>query len=250
VAHVNAELLAGHVLGQTDELDADQLEHVASCAQCRAEVDQLRRIVELAQDRPEPVAAQIPVQAMWRNIAAELSLDDGLDTAPPAAEIRTEPVPEPSAEAPQRRGLRRSAVALAAAVGLFAGVGGTVLVSSLREPEAEVVASATLNPLPGQAGQGTAELVREAGTTELRVSVAGEAPPPSQEYREVWLINTDGKRMYSLGVLPGGGAGTYVVPAGLDDSLDGFTIVDVSLEPYDGNTAHSLRSQVRGTLPV
>jgi hypothetical protein len=24
----------------------------------------------------------------------------------------------------------------------------------------------------------------------------------------------------------------------------------VSLEPYDGNAAHSLRSQVRGTLPV
>jgi hypothetical protein len=56
--------------------------------------------------------------------------------------------------------------------------------------------------------------------------------------------------MYSLGVLPVGGAGAYVVPAGLDDSLDGFTIVDVSLEPYDGNAAHSLRSQVRGTLPV
>ena len=36
----------------------------------------------------------------------------------------------------------------------------------------------------------------------------------------------------------------------LGDSLDGFTIVDVSLEPYDGNAAHSLKSQVRGTLPL
>ena len=111
-----------------------------------------------------------------------------------------------------------------------------MLVDTLREPEAQVVANATLDPLPGQAGQGTAQLVREGETTELRVSVTGAAPP-AEEYREVWLINTDGERMYSLGVLPVGGAGSYVVPAGLDDSLDGFTIVDVSLEPYDGNAA-------------
>jgi len=42
------------------------------------------------------------------------------------------------------------------------------------------------------------------------------------------LINTDGKRMYSLGVLPGGGTSTFV-PTGLGDELDGFTIVDISL---------------------
>jgi hypothetical protein len=31
--------------------------------------------------------------------------------------------------------------------------------------------------------------------------------------------------------------------------LEGFTIVDVSIEPYDGNPEHSRDSQVRGTLP-
>jgi hypothetical protein len=31
--------------------------------------------------------------------------------------------------------------------------------------------------------------------------------------------------------------------------LDGFTIVDVSIEPYDGNPEHSRISEVRGTLP-
>ncbi len=64
------------------------------------------------------------------------------------------------------------------------------------------------------------------------------------------MINNDGKRMYALGVLPTTGSGTYPVPAQLGDSLDGFTIVDVSIEPYDGNAAHSLKSQVRGSLPV
>jgi hypothetical protein len=201
---------------------------------------------------------------MWRNIAAELSIShagqissegvsdvagrpeaiDSQDAAPP----RRGPARKDAA--PPRRGPARSrfTLMLAAAVGLIAGVGGTVLVNVLNEPEIQVVAGTTLSPLPGQAGEGTAQLVREQGTTELRVSVTGSAP--AEEYREVWLINTDGKRMYSLGVLPGAGTGTYAVPAGLGEELDGFTIVDVSLEPYDGNAAHSLRSQVRGTLPV
>ena len=253
MAHLNAELLAGHALGQTDELDAEQLKHVASCPQCRAEVDQLHRIVELGQEGPSPESPPIPEQAMWRNIAAELSIGQSGDPRSGPPQDAESPAESPQQTAPpqSRRSMRRSAVALAAAIGLIAGVGGTVLVDALREPEAaQVVASATLNPLPGQAGQGTAQLVREGETTQLRVAVSGAEPPPGQEYREVWLINTDGKRMYSLGVLPVGGTGAYVVPAGLDDSLDGFTIVDVSLEPYDGNAAHSLRSQVRGTLPV
>ena len=248
MAHLNAELLAGQALGQTDELDAEQLKHVASCPQCRAEVDQLHRIVELGQEGPGPDSPPIPDQAMWRNIAAELSIRQAAD--PRSGLSQDAESPQQTAPPQVRRGPRRSAVALAAAIGLIAGVGGTVLVDALREPEAQVVASATLNPLPGQAGQGTAQLVREGETTQLRVSVTGAEPPPAQEYREVWLINTDGERMYSLGVLPVGGTGAYVVPAGLDDSLDGFTVVDVSLEPYDGNAAHSLRSQVRGTLPV
>jgi anti-sigma-K factor RskA len=65
----------------------------------------------------------------------------------------------------------------------------------------------------------------------------------------VWLINADGKRMYSLGVLSAAGTGTYPLPARLGSSLEGFNIVDVSIEPYDGNVLHSQNSQVRGTLP-
>ncbi len=55
--------------------------------------------------------------------------------------------------------------------------------------------------------------------------------------------------MYSLGVLPATGSGTYPLPGLLGDGLEGFTIVDVSIEPYDGNPEHSRDSQVRGTLP-
>ena len=56
--------------------------------------------------------------------------------------------------------------------------------------------------------------------------------------------------MYSLGVLPVSGEGTYPVPPQLSGDLSGFTIVDVSLEPYDGQVAHSANSLVRGSLPL
>jgi hypothetical protein len=35
----------------------------------------------------------------------------------------------------------------------------------------------------------------------------------------------------------------------LAGQLEGFNIVDVSIEPYDGNPAHSRNSQVCGVLP-
>ena len=114
--------------------------------------------------------------------------------------------------------------------------------------QVEVASSTALAALPGQTGQGTAELVRDQGRPELRVQI--DAPPSPDRYREVWLINTDGQRMYPLGVLPDDGRATYPLPPALAGQLEGFNIVDVSIEPYDGNPAHSRESQVRGVLPT
>jgi anti-sigma factor RsiW len=253
MVHLNAELLAGHVLGQADQLSPEQLKHLTSCPQCRAEVEELRRIVELSSGSAELAPGRVPADAIWRSIEAEMAADNLSDTVHPAGfkvpDGATPPALEEGAAASQSRpSTRRWAVLAAAAVGLILGVGGTVLVNVVRSDDVEIVSATPLSALPGETGRGNAELVRDHGTTRLRVSVDGSAPP--QEFREVWLINTDGKRMYSLGVLPGGGAGSYPVPTLLGSSLDGFTIVDVSIEPYDGNAAHSLHSQVRGTLPL
>ena len=130
---------------------------------------------------------------------------------------------------------------------MIVGVGATAVVNLIQTDDAQVLSSTALVALPGHSGEGTAELIRERDTTELRVRV--ESAAPQQEFREVWLINADGKRMYSLGVLSTAGTGTYPLPARLSGSLEGFNIVDVSVEPYDGNVAHSHNSQVRGTLP-
>jgi anti-sigma-K factor RskA len=62
--------------------------------------------------------------------------------------------------------------------------------------------------------------------------------------------HTDGQRMYTLGVLPDNGRASYPLPPELAGQPEGFTIVDVSIEPYDGKPAHSRESQVRGTVPT
>ena len=260
MTHLDSELLAGQALGQTDQLDSDQLEHLATCSECRAELDELNRLVELGRDRHDLERPMVGEQALWRAISDELGLDRSAAAAPVLTDTGSSPTLEqtehqpdhdlvPRAEVPRDRWApRRWMLLLAAAVGLIIGVGVTAAVNLGRPDDVEIVSSTTLTALPGETGGGQAELVRDQGATALRISVEGSAP--SSVYREVWLINNDGKRMYSLGVLPPTGSGTYPVPAMLGGSLDGFTIVDVSLEPYDGNAAHSLKSQVRGTLPL
>jgi anti-sigma-K factor RskA len=264
MSHLDSEVLAGHALGETDPLDAGQLKHLATCAQCRADAEELSRIVELGRDGADLARPMVGEQAVWRAISDELGLDPPAVAAPVLSDTgpsaKPEPVEKPTVapfgqkrtkrdELQQRRWApRRWAVLVAAAVGLLVGVGVTAVVNQARTDDVQIVSTTTLTALPGQSGRGQAELVRDNGATALRIDVEGSAP--SSEFREVWLINNDGKRMYALGVLPATGSGTYPVPAQLGDSLDGFTIVDVSIEPYDGNAAHSLKSQVRGTLPV
>jgi anti-sigma-K factor RskA len=262
MSHLDSELLAGHALGDTDELDTGQLKHLATCAQCRAEVEELSRIVELGRDGADLARPLVGEEALWRAISEELRLDN--PAAAPGPQTGRSPNLEPAerlapAQLSQKRternevqrgrwASRRWAVLAAAAVGVLAGIGVTAVINQGRTDDVQIVSATTLTALPGQSGRGDAELVRDNGATALRINVEGSAP--SSEFREVWLINNDGKRMYALGVLPATGSGTYPVPAQLGDSLDGFTIVDVSIEPYDGNAAHSLKSQVRGTLPA
>ena len=82
-------------------------------------------------------------------------------------------------------------MAAAAVFGLIIGAGITTV--AVRD-RVEVTSSTALEALPGQTGQGTAELVSDRGRPELRVQI--DAPPTPDRYREVWLINTDGQRMY------------------------------------------------------
>jgi anti-sigma-K factor RskA len=244
MTHLDPDRLADRALGTDDPLTAAEEKHLDGCAECRDELAQLSRIAELSR-RPEELA-QVPADAIWRSIQSQLASPA---PAPARTEVAAEaaPSPPPLSEPPRRTPRRRSwlLAAVAAVVGLIIGVGVTTV--AIRD-RVEVTSSIALEALPGQAGHGTAELVRDQGRPELRVQI--DAPLTPDRYREVWLINTDGQRMYPLGVLPNDGRASYPLPPALAEQLQGFTIVDVSIEPYDGNPAHSRESQVRGTLPT
>lgn len=244
MTHLDPDRLADRALGNDDPLTAAEEKHLDSCAECRDELAQLSRIAELSR-HPEQLA-QVPADTIWRSIQSQLA---SAAPAPARTEVAAEAAPSPAAasEPPRRTPRPRSwlLAAAAAVVGLIIGVGVTTV--TIRD-RVEVTSSIALQALPGQAGHGTAELVNDQGRPELRVQI--DAPLTPDRYREVWLINTDGQRMYTLGVLPDDGRATYPLPPELAGQLQGFTIVDVSIEPYDGNPAHSRESQVRGTLPT
>jgi anti-sigma-K factor RskA len=242
MTHLSPDRLADRALGTDDPLTAAEESHLADCAECHDELAELSRIAELARD-PEHVDPElVPTDAMWESIQVQLA-----SQTPATTEAAAEPAPSVPivTELPRRSPRPRSwlLVAAAAVVGLIIGVGVTTV--AVRD-RVEVISSTALEALQGQTGQGTAELVSDRGRPELRVQV--DAPLTPGRYREVWLINTDGQRMYTLGVLPDDGRASYPLPPELAGQLQGFTIVDVSVEPYDGNPAHSRESQVRGSL--
>ncbi|GAA3559443.1 hypothetical protein GCM10022197_13570 [Microlunatus spumicola] len=237
MAHLSPEQLAALASEPTLVPSPEEREHLASCPSCSAGLAELGELVgEVRAARPTEVREPRP--QVWAAIERELDAD--ATTGPDA------PVHLPAA----RRRRRPARLAVAAAVGLVVGVGGTLGVLAARSAEGPaLVASTVLAPLPGETGEGTAELVREDDTVRLRVH-ATLGSSPSGDYHEVWLINGDGRRMYALGVLPSSGDASYWLPAPLGARLDGYETVDISLEPEDGDAAHSQHSLVRGRLPA
>ncbi len=69
---------------------------------------------------------------------------------------------------------------------------------------------------------------------------------PTTGYLELWLIDPTVTRLVSLGPLRTDGI--YDIPAGVDPAA--FPIVDVSVEPVDGDPTHSGDSVLRGELTL
>jgi anti-sigma-K factor RskA len=238
VEHLDPKQLARYALGDDVPLGADEQAHLATCDTCRTEVEELRQLADLCHElRPDDRLDPAPPQ-VWDRVVDELGL--------------RERNPAPSslygAVAPRRDRRRLVLVgAIAAAVGLIAGVlGARVLGGDEVAPQPQPVATTRLDPLQGKTGDGVADLIKSGGSTELRVGVNGLPAP--QGFYELWLINTDGQRMVSLGVLDPSTGGTFAVPPNL--TSQGYRIVDVSLEPDDGKPEHSRDSVIRGTLPA
>ena len=86
------------------------------------------------------------------------------------------------------------------------------------------------------------QVVSTASGPVVSVDVSGLARPDG--FYEVWLLDTDGTKLIALGVLDGADKGEFAMPPGV--SMADFPVVDVSLEPSDGDPDHSHQSLVRG----
>jgi hypothetical protein len=254
VPHCDPDALALRALGEP--VSAADEAHLASCPSCQSELDQLRAVVTTARhaDVDEPVVA--PPAHVWDAIASQLDLNDrSQPTAPaPRAEaerevrvVSTAPPAVAPAMASRARGRRRRTpvvllTAAAAVVGLLIGVVGAAVID--RSPQGEVLARTSLEPVDAGDAHGQAVLRSTAEGRVLKVVLTDL--PKTTGFYEVWFMNADTGGAVSLGSLDAQHPTTFAVPAGL--RLSDYPYVDVSVEPLDGNPAHSSASIARGRL--
>ncbi|MDI1463444.1 anti-sigma factor [Catellatospora sp. KI3] len=241
--------------------EPDLVEHLAACGACRQEVIELQRLSGVVAETRHLRELPAPPPAVWAAIAAQTGVESG-PTAPPdrgpsspgsapAAGGRARP---PAGRPPKAAGTSRpptsrrwarlavsTALVLAA---LAAGVtSGVWWARPQPSPRPLVVAAAQLTAYgdtPASA-LGRAEVV-DGHRLHLHV----DGLPPVDGYYEVWLIDPDSMRMFSVGTLGGGSDGEFSLPANAD--LGTYRLVDVSAEHFDNNTAHSGDSLLRGLL--
>ncbi len=227
--HPSEDDLALLALGEPVPGVAD---HVERCPVCDGEVRVLRATVATARSS-DMLELTAPPPAVWQRIADELGIAE-----PPAAQ--PDEVVVPLRRPPWRRRLTAAVavLAVAAATGVLASVGGPSTPGEVRAPLVALGAQTS--------ARGEVVLASGAGQRSLVVEASGL--PPADGFYEVWLLDLERDRMVALGVLDDRGRGRLTVPDGV--RVSDYPEVDVSLEPDDGDPAHSGDSVLRGELPA
>ncbi|HEU4336176.1 MAG TPA: anti-sigma factor [Nocardioides sp.] len=237
MSHVDPEQLAGLAL-DPDDAPADVREHAETCPECAGLVAAFTGVRRRAGED----ALVAPPPGLRAKVLEEARAGGAAPTAP-AADVGTT----------RRRGVPLWLAGVAAGLALLAGIGlGRLGADGGDTPEAvqpptddsTVVATTALTALDSDAERGEASAVQSDDTFTIRVSASELGDEPG--VHEVWLINVDGKRMISIGLLASGDEGEFAVPVDLID--EGYRIVDISVEPDDGDPTHSGVSLARGEL--
>ncbi len=232
MSHSDEEDLAVIALGETPGPEDEA--HLATCARCRSQLDQLTAVVASARtitdaDRPVP-----PPLDVWDTITRELGHDLDRD-----ADVI------PIGRAAGRR--RMSAWLVPAAAAVMGVVLGGLVTWQLTSTgtEAQLLSSGALDPIGESGLVGTAQVAQVADHATLTVSVPG-LPAADDGYYEVWMATPDTTTMVAIGTINPGEEATFTLPQGM--TVSAFPVVDVSLEHFDGDAGHSATSIVRGTL--
>ena len=229
-------------------------------------------VISILRRGPSDVRDETPSEALWHRIEAGLEFGDtdlgdtdtdgdGSDRESTAEPVVSEPAPDRSvrlvpiidsvSDRPTVTPLtdarsRRSVSTFTAAI---VGIAAALLVVALplglayrssRGPDstAELAAISEL-PAMGQA---------EIDGRVLTVDTEGLTPNADASY-ELWLLDLEDSTdtvnaLVSVGVIEADG--TFEIPESVD--LDTFNVIDISVEPHDGNPQHSGASVLRGEL--
>lgn len=245
--HITEERLVDLALGEAASTGESQ--HLQACADCRPLLDSLHRTMDVTRDSSR-IDLITPPDEVWARIAGTIAADEVDAPDRPRAVADPEVIPLTSATgARSRRGRRPAVVWLAAAcaAGVLLGAVGSVVAERLGSgSEAErTVATAELATLDTEEQRGSATVHERGGRLVLEVTAPGVEV--TDGYAEVWLINSDGERMVSVGVLEDSrSTATFPISRSLLDN--GYVVVDISREDFDDQPQHSGDSFVRGPL--
>lgn len=206
-----------------------------------ADIEAMLRDLEptdlLTEDTPDDI---------WNRIAAELGDELELDAEPATGTVVRAPF-----------GRRRSWATplLAAAAAIIVVVAGVTIINSATSTTTLAEAELAYDPVAfdplGADAAAHAALVDDSGANLIEID--DEALPfdlDEDSAIELWLIQADGAGnvidLVSLGDIEADGTRSFPVPAGYDPRE--FRVVDISIEPRDGDEAHSGRSILRGAL--
>lgn len=259
MSHPDEELLVDVALGSGAEMSAEMRHHVDVCPVCATTVQELRRTVALASRAELPPTWSRPPERLWSRIEEAIVVESaaltGTDEEEPATQERatdksavTAPIATIEFRRPPRPGRRVLPWAAGmAAAGLAIGLLTGRALWSDTQPTPSTIAQTPLDTLDTNQRLGEATVVRAGANVDL--TVATTRPFDARDgFIEVWLINKDGKRMVSVGVLQGPAPETFPITQTLIDQ--GYVIVDISREGFDNNPQHSGDSLARGTLRI
>ncbi|MEU5550698.1 anti-sigma factor [Micromonospora sp. NPDC047793] len=261
--HLEHDRLVFLALGESEAEDVDRT-HLDGCPHCRGEVENLRHVAGLGaatqglRDLPDPP------EHLWQGITSEIRAAQDLPGLTADARRRA-PGPRtgdtsaapgrptvtgggPAARGRRGRVPRWLATATTAVAAAAVGVVGTAVVlgggsTDPAPPAQAVVASARLDAYGSTPPQARGD-VRVLDSGELHLHVANL--PAVSGYYEVWLIDPRTMEMFSIGVLGTGSEVLLPLPPTVD--LGKYSVVDVSAEQFDNDTAHSGDSLLRGSL--
>jgi anti-sigma-K factor RskA len=192
-------------------------------------------------------------------IARRLARPGSIEEVPPAAPdlaarvraaLAAEEEAGPSADAPaevvdlasRRRSRWLPALGVAAAAAVVAVVVGVTITDDGGDDlERQEVALAALPGFEDSEGVATLEVGED--DRSLAVDLSG-VDVPAGSHLELWLLDPEVTDLVALGEITG--TGPHQLPADVD--LSKTPVVDVSLEPNDGDPSHSGVSVLRGEV--